>query len=303
MLETPLATTVVSDAAITEDTLCARCGYNLRGLATSGSCPECNAPISQSVQGNLLRFADPDWLAKLRSGVTIKLWNLVIGLVGGFLMAILVLVGVPTVAAALIALASAGLGLWAAFLITTQEPRISMAEDTVSLRRVVRAFAALGLAGALLEHTGPVTAYPLVVMVLGQSLGGLAAVVSYFGEFVYLRRFARRVPDERMVRATTWVMWGLVLSMIAGLAGAVTAAVAGAAAAGPVSAIGTGGGALLGCFGGLALLAFGLWYLMLLFDYRNAFTTASRQSRLGAVQSQARAAEESSTAPPSPGSN
>src|SRR3954465_5592423 len=54
---------------------CVRCGYELRGLPGSALCPECSYPRWQSVQGNRLASADPDYLARLH-------WGAVVALVG-----------------------------------------------------------------------------------------------------------------------------------------------------------------------------------------------------------------------------
>lgn len=50
------------------DLPCRRCSYNLRGLRREGDCPECGTPIALSLQGDLLRFADPSWLRRVRLG-------------------------------------------------------------------------------------------------------------------------------------------------------------------------------------------------------------------------------------------
>ena len=68
---------------ITEDFFCTRCGYNLRGLTLDRLCPECAAPVARSIHGRLLKYADPDWMDRLRFGTVLMLWNLLIGLVTG----------------------------------------------------------------------------------------------------------------------------------------------------------------------------------------------------------------------------
>lgn len=49
---------------IDHDLSCAGCNYNLRGLAPSGRCPECNAAISQSREVAVGRLT-PEWTAQL----------------------------------------------------------------------------------------------------------------------------------------------------------------------------------------------------------------------------------------------
>ncbi len=53
---------------IERDTMCLKCGYNLRGLVSSGACPECGTSTGLSLRGNLLRFGDPAWVASLAGG-------------------------------------------------------------------------------------------------------------------------------------------------------------------------------------------------------------------------------------------
>lgn len=57
-----------TDGRLDVDLSCVRCGYNLRGLKREGVCGECGTPIDWTLRGGGLRFADPDWLGKLRAG-------------------------------------------------------------------------------------------------------------------------------------------------------------------------------------------------------------------------------------------
>ena len=57
-----------ADDRLAGDLRCVSCGYNLRGLARSGICGECGAPIKLSLAGSGLGFADPAWIGRLRTG-------------------------------------------------------------------------------------------------------------------------------------------------------------------------------------------------------------------------------------------
>lgn len=60
------AVTLTEAGAIDEDVYCLGCGYNLRSLAATGTCPECGALIAGTLEfGNIARF-DPEWVASLR---------------------------------------------------------------------------------------------------------------------------------------------------------------------------------------------------------------------------------------------
>lgn len=67
---TPPATTFGDDGRIASDVACVRCGYNLRTLRQDASCPECGTPIEHALHGNLLRYADLEWVGRLAKGMT-----------------------------------------------------------------------------------------------------------------------------------------------------------------------------------------------------------------------------------------
>jgi hypothetical protein len=55
---------------IDADLFCSTCGHNLRGLEPSGVCTECGSLVEWSLGDGTLRFADPQWVRTVRSGVT-----------------------------------------------------------------------------------------------------------------------------------------------------------------------------------------------------------------------------------------
>jgi len=57
------------------DVWCRKCGYNLRAADPGGRCPECGSPVAVSARPELLRFADPAWVATLATGVRFILWG------------------------------------------------------------------------------------------------------------------------------------------------------------------------------------------------------------------------------------
>jgi hypothetical protein len=266
---------------ITEDIQCTRCGYNLRGLTLDKLCPECAAPVARSIHGRLLRYADPDWLDRLRLGALVMLWTLLIGLAGAIGVVIATQVGAPGVVASVPILLAAALRLWAAFLVTTSEPTIALEEDPFALRRVVRACAVVGFLGEALGEPGGIWS---ALLPLGTVLVGIA---THFGLCVYFRRFALRIPDEKLARSTTIVMWGYGISfalaailIVLAMALMGTAPAPGGPAAGttlPGAAI--AGFAIFGCLGSVGWLIFGIWYIVLLFSYHAAFKKAAAEAR------------------------
>src|SRR4051794_36190357 len=76
------ATIDVPNAPVDEDALCDGCGYNVRALERSGSCPECGAAVEASVRLDRLRRAgqpkplpvsDPTWVREQREGCVLLL--------------------------------------------------------------------------------------------------------------------------------------------------------------------------------------------------------------------------------------
>ncbi len=302
------------------DLPCARCGYNLRGLRTDHLCPECGTPIERSLQGNLLHFADPGWLDTLRLGVALKLWMVVIALVVGIGGTVAAAVGLFVVQAAM-SLVAGALGLWAIWLITAPEPNIATNEDPMSLRRLLRGCAVIGFLGGQVQTlTGAAPgAMPGIVVLVAIGVMMLVGLVAMFGEFVYLRRFARRIPNDKLADNTTVVMWGFCGTIAVAVIVAVVLAIvfiplaAAAGGGGGAAAVATGGSAaaaggttvltatgqpppwamgvvgIFGCGVVIGLLVFGIWYIVLLFQYhgalRNALAEAQRLAQLERVES------------------
>ncbi len=78
---------------IDRDVACASCGYNLRGLAPDGRCPECGAPIANSLRGNTLSSCDPRWLGRLRLGADLIRVGMIVSV--GLVLAVVITSGMP----------------------------------------------------------------------------------------------------------------------------------------------------------------------------------------------------------------
>lgn len=298
---------------LNQDVLCIACGYNLRGLDISGRCPECALPIADSNRSDSLRFADPRWLKKLRFGATLKLWNLLVGMLVGGGTGLIVAIGFNAVWAVFLAAIGSLFGLLATFAITTQEPKTTLTEDPVTLRKIIRICAVVAFVGLVVQQIEgssrlaagagltPPKAFWLFLGLLVPS----AALLVQIGELKYFRRFALRVPDLQLARSTRILMWGLgitygltavggaaivwVVSTTMGAGGATTTTTVSPLGAGgstmtltttaPAGAsplTGTTAGLAAGaCVLGLGYTIFGLWYIVLLFRYRKAIHNAA----------------------------
>jgi hypothetical protein len=59
------------------DVPCVRCGYNLFTMPIGAFCPECGERVALSLRPDDLRFADPEWLQRVHTGITALLWSMI----------------------------------------------------------------------------------------------------------------------------------------------------------------------------------------------------------------------------------
>ncbi|MFQ5494677.1 MAG: hypothetical protein ACE5EX_04785 [Phycisphaerae bacterium] len=256
------------------DLTCTQCGYNLRGLTHDRKCPECGTPVGQSLQGNLLRFADPTWLASLRRGSRLMLWFIVSAVIGGCTFNTMGVASAPHGIGLIVSLIGPALLLAAIVLVTTPEPSISTADHTRRLGTFVRVSALVQLLGRVgLFQTWLVDFVP---MGLTQATTILAGAAAHLGLLIHIRRLTPRIPDSSLAKRTTVVIWGYVslLGLIA-----LVAALLSWAPSSTGGAVPGGGTAALGGFGALAFLMLGVLYVSLIVRYHRAFKTAEAESR------------------------
>ncbi len=147
---------------VADDRPCLVCGYNLRAIARGGKCPECGTPVERSLQGDLLKYSSPEYVATLRRGITLV--ELAIGL--GILFALGIIVagviaamgnGMFQVGAhglkpmhglvfervmQLLKTAITGLSLLGWWLFSTQDPGLTTQDPAYKSRRFLRLFLA-----------------------------------------------------------------------------------------------------------------------------------------------------------------
>ena len=218
---------------------CVGCGYDLRGLESQGVCPECATPIERSVAGNLLAYADPEWVARVAKGqrhvslgINLTLFGLLVGillmLAAGLAMAFLdfdlgvfetvilfILRGVM-----LTGLIVASIG---GFLVTTPDPREREREQLVSTRICARSgmVAAIGLVvlGEVFDSVPMMTA-DLISSVL-TFLGFIAFTVGLVSILTWLAILAVRIPDEGLAKSARdvarFMRWALPVVLVFGL--------------------------------------------------------------------------------------
>lgn len=304
-----LAGTIITDVA------CRRCGYNLRGLRQDGRCPECGTPIGLSVQGDLLRFADPDWVEKMARGIRLMLWGILIAFVVGIIGGIITATGkFPTLSKELIQIVGGLVGVYGAWLLTAPDPSRVGEDRYLTARRVVRFGLIVGLFGGvaagLIKQVPQIDIFLRSLTVGGAIILGLIGVAGEFAKYLYIQKIAERIPNPTLAGRARFLRWALSIGLAAMvIVGAALAAgfwkagvftPTGAAAPNPSlnSAVGTTGsapaavaisrppGGLLaatigvGCISAVGALVFGIMILVLYFQLDGELRRQAELARL-----------------------
>lgn len=198
----------LSAEMIGQDTPCFRCGYNLRGLALDGRCPECGEAVEASRAGRRLVASDPRWRSRLRLGAGLHAGGLI-----GFLVILLYLLyyihgtGPALIRCYEFMVVAVSLGAAGAWLTTSCEPGGPYFDDACWLRRVIRALALLswsamvGYAAIQVREWRGHRAFDH--MVLWQNITGIMAFVGSLlltGLAIWhLSRLAKRMAARRLV--------------------------------------------------------------------------------------------------------
>ncbi len=274
-----------SQGRIEVDVPCRGCGYNLRGLAPGGACPECGANIP--ALSDDLRFSDPQWLEQLASSTA---W-----LVAGIPVMILGVTAIAFLAHPLTEFVVMGL-LWGAITLvgfwklSAPEPGPAPAEAGLTLRRLVR-WAAVGCFAAGLVDPIPAL-QDTTAGTVATTVSMLVALVLTMSGLFYARRLALRVPDRALALHAAINAWGSGLCVLLVAVAVILETVSSAGVPTP-AAVPTPGGAAMtpagtslslviiggACAGGVGLFAFGIWWIVLLLRYRRAFLRAAGAAR------------------------
>lgn len=214
----PAATDTDEAGALEADVPCVSCGNDLRGSRRHQLCPGCGAPAWFSLPTLRLRYCDPNWLRRVRSGLTLWLWNLLIMFVLSLLAGIIAVIwtlqtsGNATrtsmLGSSFAAAVAVIITLFVVWRITTPNPALKDRDADVTLRQITRAGAVMAFVsslGLILVLLSELPKFYLYV----NSVIGLGGWVSSVGLFLYLREFACRVPDRKFIRSFTLIMWWL----------------------------------------------------------------------------------------------
>ncbi len=225
------------ESLVTADRYCIQCAYLLRGLPTSGKCPECGTEVAMSLREPMLGSASLDYVRKVNSGLNFVLY----GILFLVLMMILSIGAVFVMGAANAQLAMHAAGLIGSIMIymgywyyTQPDPGQVAEEKQRAARKVIRIVVAIqavvalahlvlglifgynappGVRGAA-PGAAPPDAIALVIGALGIA-SAVAWIIQYFAVMRYTRWLASRVPDRWIVKRTKVYMWLLpVLSTV-----------------------------------------------------------------------------------------
>ena len=216
------------NVSVADESRCIHCGYNLHGLSPGGRCPECGTGIARSIKGDLLAWADPEWLRVVYRGQVYIAVGCVLFLltipIGWLLESLKSALGAP---AYVWEAADTGLSILPMLFvligvvgITSLDPRVSLTEQPLALRRVVRAAAIVALILAPLAQYLVVLANANVSVdpILDTAIGGAGFVALFFtivAATYYLACLAKRIPDEDLaqrsrVTARRFAIWMIV---------------------------------------------------------------------------------------------
>jgi hypothetical protein len=217
MTSAPAPAIETTDAVATPDRAipCTRCGYDLRGAAANGRCPECGLPAYWSLRApEQLSQYPAKWVASMAWAT--RLLALAYG--GMFLLLVAafaaLLDGVPWVAL-IGSFAGALLQLVGAWMLARRsghwsEPRA--AANRLLLRASPVAPAIAGGIGVYMEATRTVQPQWLAGALLASMCGWMVAPPAVFFR---MRTLARMIADARLARQSTIAFRGLLASLLA----------------------------------------------------------------------------------------
>ncbi len=217
------------EALQSRSTVCLTCGYALFGLDARANCPECGTPVARSLFGPYLRYASPDYIRTLHTGLILIEAALVLFVVFTLSPALLALLNAATgrsipgpseLVAALAGASRSAIGLAGWYLFTQPDPGLGTRDIATRPRRIVRACVIVQAVAAvivLLETlVGPGTlasgnkAFDIAL----QALPGVATLIAFaawavqfFAAMTLLRLLGYRAENPGLVERARQYQW------------------------------------------------------------------------------------------------
>lgn len=267
------------------DLPCVQCGYNLRGQLLQGSCPECGVAVSASMRSNRLSLGDASWLAALKNGMTWMITGIFVAILLVAVALILESVSPSGVSqsiemqgvAVVFAIILSGISCIAYWLVTTPEPGVFTNPVSRGLARWASIPGySLSILADLLEMAQDFDLFRLAAIL--NMISGVMIITGFIALLVYLRKLARRVPDNALAGQTTIVMWGTIITVIAAVIAMIIAVAAVVSSINQSGRFGVGGPSpmvgLIFCPVLIGFVVFLIWWIVLTFLYRARFAQA-----------------------------
>lgn len=261
------------EGRLAADIPCLTCGYNLRSLAPDNQCPECGSPVDASLRGNYLRFANPDWVATLASGMNWIVASVVISMAPYFLLWAIVRFtpaqSIRSIQA--IFLLPQTLSLVGHWKLTTSDPSQTEPADSI-LTLCIRIAVAAAMLLDLLYYVASSSA-GLDWLRAIRFLCFLTDVATHVPAMLLAGRLAKRIPSPSLVTQFTWLLRGYVIWAVGSIAYSVTILIldSSPSSLGLVIPFAT---AL-----SIAYLLLGLWMLLVFYRFRRAMNKVAREAR------------------------
>ncbi|MCA9278372.1 MAG: hypothetical protein H6815_06910 [Phycisphaeraceae bacterium] len=228
----PVAETARNDfsSTVPENLFCLRCGYALRGLRTTDQCPECGAPVGNSLAGPLLVASDVMYLRKLERGAYIVRACLIV-LLAVFAIFVLIVCGLtglgPVVSVIQVGNGVAALIGW--WMLSEPDPAFRSFKDPGGVsRKVLRITLVIQLCAMIANLGGNLTRFFVPVGGVGTAaqiiqllsmLAILAWFIQIFAGLTYISRLADRIPDTGIAHTAEELRSQILITLIIGIAG------------------------------------------------------------------------------------
>ena len=208
------------EGRIAQDVDCLGCQYNLRSLLPNANCPECGKPVIDSLETDQLCLADPRWLKQLIDGLDLVLISVislvVVPIVFGLILTIskMLFSGINSggwvgdVVALIMILQFLVLFILGHWRFTAPQPNAQLHNTSDKHRRIVRLTFVLCTVVFLIWRPG------LQKGPVQMALSGVLLVVLGVAILTYARKLALRMPDARLARAVSCMLWTWVVYVV-----------------------------------------------------------------------------------------